>query len=493
MLRRVHDALFREDAGLSIELAVVAQNNNGVQSAHFEYDSVVLSDVVQGHPGCRFIVQYGIRQFRALVAFDPAAPASARYDLCQVDSAGRLQRVGESVTMSEATSQIVLSIDGVAVPGRAGGPPPPGMSGPRRRARRVPREDTRRDPAGRIEMPDSSGLTPASRSIGPREPPHFTVPVFFGTSRARVDGRDFYGTGRAKQLQYGVALASVPSERRLGDIPRPTIWTLYRENPRKHYLIREVKERSVEEFTAEAAAHMAASGARQAFVFIHGFNVSFLDAVLRTAQIAADLNFNGAPMLFTWPSKGQLTPIGYTRDENEAQWTVPYLAAFLRTVASLDAEAVHLIAHSMGNRVLTEALRRLRQEDQAGAHVFRELVLTAPDIDTDTFVNDIAPAILPTASRVTLYASSKDAALAFSKTVHGYPRLGDSGENLVTIEGVDTIDVTAVDTNLVGHFYYGDNRSVLGDLFNLIKGDRVPRFGLRKKQKDARVYWVFQP
>jgi esterase/lipase superfamily enzyme len=40
---------------------------------------------------------------------------------------------------------------------------------------------------------------------------------------------------------------------------------------------------------------------KQAFVFVHGFNVSFENALRRTAQIAYDLNFDGAPFLFSWP------------------------------------------------------------------------------------------------------------------------------------------------------------------------------------------------
>jgi hypothetical protein len=221
--------------------------------------------------------------------------------------------------------------------------------------------------------------------------PYFTVPVFYGTTRARTAGSEFYGTQRAS-LKYGMAVESVPTERRIGDIPRPSIWTLYREDPAKHYLLRKVEERSAEEFAAEAKQHMASGGSDEGFVFVHGFNVTFTDAVHRTAQIAADLNFGGAPMLFTWPSKGKLSPRGYTMDETEAEWTAPYLAAFLRTVAAIGASKVHLIAHSMGNRVLTAALRRLREAGAAPVGAFSELVLTAPDIDTDTFLNDIAPA-----------------------------------------------------------------------------------------------------
>ena len=105
MLRRVHAALFEEDAGLGIELAVVARNNNGTESARFDYDSTVLPpDIVQGHPGCRFVVRPNLRGFRVLVVFDPGAPATARYDLHQVNSAGALLPVGKSVTKSAATA-----------------------------------------------------------------------------------------------------------------------------------------------------------------------------------------------------------------------------------------------------------------------------------------------------------------------------------------------------------------------------------------------------
>jgi len=149
----------------------------------------------------------------------------------------------------------------------------------------------------------------------------------------------------------------------------------------------------------------------------------------------------------------------------------------------------------MGNRVLTEALGRVGAvAARRTGTIFHEVLLTAPDIDADTFVRDIAPAMLPAAKRVTLYASSNDKALAFSKTVHGYDRAGESGANIVLLEGVDTIDVSAIDTNLMGHSYYGDNKSVLSDIFNAMLGQPVERrFGLKKRTKGSQPYWVFQP
>ena len=42
-------------------------------------------------------------------------------------------------------------------------------------------------------------------------------------------------------------------------------------------------------------------------VFVHGFNVNFEDAVYRTAQITYDLQFDGAPFLFSWPTSGNIS------------------------------------------------------------------------------------------------------------------------------------------------------------------------------------------
>jgi len=65
----------------------------------------------------------------------------------------------------------------------------------------------------------------------------------------------------------------------------------------------------------------------------------------------------------------------------------------------------------------------------------------------------------------------------------------------VILPGIDTIDVSNVDTDLLGHSYYGDNRSVLSDLFNLIRLGAPPelRFGLRPEMHGSARYWIFAP
>ena len=103
----------------------------------------------------------------------------------------------------------------------------------------------------------------------------------------------------------------------------------------------------------------------------------------------------------------------------------------------------------------------------------QQLILTAPDIDTGHF-RQLAKVIRNTSMRVTLYASSLDKALSASLKLHYYPRAGLSGKDITIIEGVDTIDASTVDTELLGHSYYGDNKSVLTDIFSLIYEGRPP-------------------
>ena len=89
--------------------------------------------------------------------------------------------------------------------------------------------------------------------------------------------------------------------------------------------------------------------------------------------------------------------------------------------------------------------------------------------------------------------TANDKALQLSKKINGYPRAGDAGPGIVVLSGVDTIDVSEVDTDLIGHSYYGDNRSVLSDMFNLLRGQLPPRFGLKEMIAGAFKYWRFSP
>ncbi len=299
-----------------------------------------------------------------------------------------------------------------------------------------------------------------------------------------------YGGERGK-LELGVCEVSIPPTHEVGELEAPTIFKFeVREDTNKHLVLLGSHPQEKADFYGQLRERVASSPRKNAFVFVHGFNNSFEESARRTAQLAHDLKFEGAPIFYSWPSQAQLT--AYTVDENNVEWTVPHLREFLLELAKESgADSICLIAHSMGNRALTKALQSLSYRLERP--IFDEVVLTAPDIDADVFRRDIAPAVARTANRVTLYASSNDEALRVSKQIHGYPRAGDSGGLLVVLPGIETIDVSAVDTTLVGHSYFNSNGSVVSDLICLLN-DAKPasqRTGLLPRQYEGLPYWVF--
>ncbi len=301
-----------------------------------------------------------------------------------------------------------------------------------------------------------------------------------------------YGNQRGT-LEYGVCEVSIPKIHQVGQLEAPSIFRLdFHETPERHVILAGIEPLESQAFFEGLKTRVNQSAAKSAFVFVHGFNVTFEDAARRTAQIAYDLKFDGAPIFFSWPSQGGL--FKYTIDETNVMWTVPHLRQFLTEVAErTEARRIHLVAHSMGNRALTSALRDLSFLPDDKRPRFSEVVLTAPDIDAEVFKKDIAPYIVQTADRVTLYASSNDTALAYSKTVHGYPRAGDSGQELLVLPGMETVDVSEVDTSLLGHSYYGSNETVLADLIEVLQKSMPPRQRrwLRSAQIGPLEYWMF--
>jgi esterase/lipase superfamily enzyme len=321
-------------------------------------------------------------------------------------------------------------------------------------------------------------------------------PVFYGTDRACIEGTgtSISFSGERGELSYGVAEVSIPDDPRMGRIERPHWWKLqFREDPEQHVVLQSVQPLSELDFVARARSTLGSTPRKEVLVFVHGYNVGFKDAVVRAAQIAYDLHFEGLAALYSWPSEGSAPR--YTVDEGNVVWSRPRFAKFLGIVRErLGADTVHLVAHSMGNRLLIETLASMTQPAARGVATLNQVVFAAPDYDAATF-KDHAEDFKPKATRFTLYASSNDLALKASKLIHKYSLAGESGLDLVVTSSVDTVDVTAVDTSLLGHSYYAENRSVLADMFEVIRKGTPPddRFGLVPKDRYGSRYWVFRP
>lgn len=356
-----------------------------------------------------------------------------------------------------------------------------------------------------IVVPPPAPAKPAAMPT-PAQPspvaPYKVVKVFFGTDRKLVptasSPRDFFASERGRAISYGNCEVSIPRDHKTGELEAPSLLRKYLENPAKHVVLLRLNLRNRNEFMSDLNSTIAEKKTNSALVFIHGYNNTFEDAARRTAQIAHDIEFPGVPMFYSWPSNG--ATLSYVTDGNDADQAIVYLKAFLKDLAvNSKFTSITLLAHSMGNRVLTQAFAALKNEiDTTKLRVFKEIILAAPDIDADVFKNNIVPALVASKSSVTLYASSRDGALTAAKKINGEPRAGDSDGGLVVVKGIETIDATNADTNLfwgLGHAYVADSRNILSDLsYLIVKGlHATSRYGLEPVPAPSGTqYWKFK-
>ncbi|MBO0749808.1 MAG: alpha/beta hydrolase, partial [Porphyrobacter sp.] len=181
---------------------------------------------------------------------------------------------------------------------------------------------------------------------------------------------------------------------------------------------------------------------RDTLVFIHGFNVSFMDAIEEGALLASSIPHNINLVVFSWPSDGEAVPyMSYYSDREDARASGPALArAYLKlfdfiqelrqaevrqlqaagkdpdTQTELCQRCIHVLAHSMGNYVLRNGIQAIRTKDpRKMVRMFDQVIMAAADEDDDTFESDDKLRVLPTmARRITVYHNHNDRALVIS-------------------------------------------------------------------------------
>jgi esterase/lipase superfamily enzyme len=315
------------------------------------------------------------------------------------------------------------------------------------------------------------------------------VPVFYGTDRDRKDApkRIGYGTARAQRLELGRALVTVPKLHQVPSLERPFAIripyfqvTIYEaaEDPKKHFTVQKIGALTREEFIALTRERVGGSRAfkDQAVIFVHGYNNDFDYALYRTAQMAYDLQFDGAAFLYSWPSGSGLT--GYAYDRESATQAEPFLRQFIDLVMQESgAQSVSIIAHSMGNLPLLQVLRDLGPALPPGVQL-NQIILASPDVDRDVF-GYLAANLRKYGRGITLYCSSNDRAMSAARRVAGgIPRAGDvPADGPIVIEGIDTIDVSETSTDFLAlnHSIYAERSALLNDIGLLLQtGERPP-------------------
>ena len=155
-----------------------------------------------------------------------------------------------------------------------------------------------------------------------------------------------------------------------------------------------------------------AGSSHRLFVFVHGYNNTFDLSAYRLAQIAYDFGTEAAPVLFTWPSRGRV--LDYVYDKESATYSRDALE-YLLTRAALDPNVsdITVMAHSMGNWVMVEALRQMSIRQGRIFAKIKNVIMASPDLDVDVFRSELLQIAKPR-PRTTIFLSQDDKALALS-------------------------------------------------------------------------------
>jgi len=269
--------------------------------------------------------------------------------------------------------------------------------------------------------------------------------ILVATTRER-DSRPgtYFGGERAQSVSYATVTVAVPPTHVPGKIEWPSRAP---GNPETDFVVRDAAYLDSErEFvkTLNAQLAMRPPGQRRVFVFIHGYNTMFAEGLYRFTQIVDDADAPAVPVLFTWASRGHVTD--YVYDSNSATAARDELEHTLRLVFASNAEAVNILAHSMGNWVTVEALRQIKISAKLPPmKKLGAVVLAAPDIDIDVFKSQMRRFGKPRKPFFVI-VSRDDKALRFSDFIAGgKERLGSySNDAELTALGAVVIDLTDV-------------------------------------------------
>jgi esterase/lipase superfamily enzyme len=213
----------------------------------------------------------------------------------------------------------------------------------------------------------------------------------------------------------------------------------------------------------------AAAEGRDVLLYVHGFHETFDSAATSYAKLISGIGFTGAPVLFTWPSRGAL--LDYGTDRESAMWSRDALEETLTALASDPRVGrIHVLAHSMGGLLTLEALRSVA--DRTGGAMssrFGAIVLANPDVDVDLFKRQMKR-LAPLAPRITVIVSGKDRALEISsRLAGGMPRVGAADRAVLDQTGVKVVDATDFGSGFINHDIFMSRKELHGVLSRAIE------------------------
>jgi esterase/lipase superfamily enzyme len=276
--------------------------------------------------------------------------------------------------------------------------------------------------------------------------------LFIATTReaSEVTGA-LFSAGRAPDLGLASVVVTIPPNHVIAELERPTRLP---PDPRTEFTVIDPVVYSADTaFIAEVRQELARrpAGQRRLLLFVHGYNNTASDAILRMAQFVEDTGFEGVPILFTWSSAASASR--YVYDLNSALVARAKIREVTGILSRTGAESMELFAHSMGSFLTMEGLVDGAQTGRLDRNVSRinHIILASPDIDLDLFRTQLGE--LPPAIREKMYllVSEDDGALRASRLIAGgIPRVGATDAEELEKLGVTVIDLSQIDDSTTG-------------------------------------------
>jgi esterase/lipase superfamily enzyme len=363
-----------------------------------------------------------------------------------------------------------------------------------------------------------------------------TVDVLYATDRQPVSRHEAflaYGAGRSPSLAFGscvveigqhvswetlveqsrqqertqplpLRIRAITEQARFPATPLPLV--LRHGQPTIAPEAQAAQEQIAAQLRQALRERLALTSRKEAYVYIHGFNNSFADAVFVIAQLWHFLGREGVPIVYTWPAGAGGGLRGYNRDRESGEFTIFHLKQFLRSLAATpELEHLHLIAHSRGTEVASSALRELFIETRAAGQspqaVFKlkNVVLAASDLDMEVSTQRLGAEHMGLEiGQTTIYVSASDRALGFSGCLFiSLRRVGQvQPEDLTDAQRQQfafTANVHLIDARVpfgfLGHSYFYAHPAVSADLVLLLRYQLAPGSPGRPLHKRGANFW----
>lgn len=210
-------------------------------------------------------------------------------------------------------------------------------------------------------------------------------------------------------------------------------------------------------------------------IFIHGYAYDFddeLQAILELKKLYVDNTKSPVNhiLFISWPASSSIFPLTYFDDKassinsgNSLLRLFYFYTQFLKDIFSDKDlipcyQRIHIMAHSMGNRLLQSMLYSLKTDNIT--RVIDQVVLLSADVSFRVFeeAEESFVKLPKLANRVTIYINRKDAVLGisqFSKNILA-PRLGKMGLSGISKikDLISVIDCTNVKNDLKTNFKF---------------------------------------